>query len=522
MISFLLALIIFFFSSLNILRLIQLKEYFIPSILAHFDYPSSYLIFIRRREIFLWLLWALFLVLAFLGIEFKLKSKFWVLFLIILLLFLFYRKKGQLKLLRWTIKFIFISFLVILINWRIVTLSQNNIFVVFLLFTSSFQFLISLFSTYLGNVITNIYAQILFKQAKIKIQQWRKKDPQRKIIGITGSHGKTSTKEILAQILSEKYKVLKSPLRLNAEIGLSQFILSSDLEESEILVLELGARKRGEIATMVEIFNPDIAFLTGIGSQHLATFGSLENIILGKKEIFQKMTPSGIAFINGNDEYSKYIYEALPIPKKYLYGTSEGSFYAKNINTSLEKTIFDFVYPKGEIKLETNLIGEQFIENLIGALACAYILGIQPDQIKEKLKNLSLLPHQFEVVKKSHPVIIDDSYNSNLIGVIKGTKFFLSLPIKYKIVFFAGILELGVETPRYYKQLIDVFRGFEKVILTFKDFSEVFEEHLYNKVIIYKNQKLEEIFKNYPKEELGILILGRIPNKLLNEIYKEL
>ena len=520
MISLLLSLIIFFFSSINILRLIQLKEYFFPSIFAHFDYPSSYLIFIRRREIFLWLLWALFLSLAFLGFEFKIKNIFWFLILLFLLFLIFSKRKEQIKNLRWTIKFTFISFLVILINWRIIELSENSLFMIFLLATSSLQFLVCCFATYVGNIITNLYAQILFKKAKIKVENWKRKNPQRKIIGITGSYGKTSVKEILAQILSEKYKVLKSPLRLNAEIGLSQFILNTNLDDYEILVLEMGARRVGEIATMVKIFNPDIAFLTGIAPQHIATFGSLTKIILGKSEIFKTTIPSGIAFINGNDEYSKYIYETLPISRKYLYGTSESHFYAKNIKADLEKTIFDFIYPDGEINLETNLIGTQFIENLIGALACSYILGIKPVEVKERLKNLSLLPHQFEVVKKSNPLIIDDSYNSNLVGVIKGSEFFLSLPFKYKIVFFAGILELGVETPRYYYQLIETFRKFDRVILTFKDFTEVFEENLYNKIIIYKNQKIEELIKDYPKEDLGILILGRIPNKLLNEILQ--
>lgn len=520
MIGLLVSLIIFLFSSVNVLRLIQLKEYFFPAILAHFDYPSSYLIFLKRREFLLWLLFGLFLILTFSGFEVKIIGFSWIFILILILVLLYIKRYEQLQHLKWTPKFIFISFFVILLNWRAFELGESTLFMAFLLATSIIQISVCFIATYVANVITNLYARILFRKTKIKVRKWKEKNIQRMIIGITGSYGKTSVKEILSQILSEKYKVLKSPLRLNAEIGLSQLILNTNLDEYEILVLEMGARRIGEISTMVEIFNPDISFLTGIAPQHIATFGSLTKIILGKSEIFKNLIPSGIAFINGNDEYSKYIYETLPLPKKYLYGTPDGHFYAKNILVSLENTIFDFVYPDGEIRLETNLVGEQFIENLVGALACAYILGIKPKHLQERLKNLSLLPHQFEVIKKSNPIIIDDSYNSNLTGVIRGSKFFLSLPIKYRVIFFAGILELGVETPKYYKELIDIFRRFDRIILTFKDFSGVFKEYLYNKVVIYKNQKLDELLRDYSKDELGILILGRIPNKLLAEILQ--
>ncbi len=520
MLNLILSLIIFLASSLNILRLFQIKEYFFPSIWAHFDYPSSYLIFIKRREIFLWLLWALFFILAFLGFNFSFKGSFWVFILLIFLFFLLKKRSEQIKSINWTLKFLFISFLVILINWRILDISESSFFMFFILLTAPLQFLISLISTYIANTLTNLYAQILYNKAKVKIEKWKKADPQRKIIGITGSYGKTSTKEILAQILSKKFKVLKSPLRLNAEIGLSQFILNSNLEEYEILIIEMGARRRGEISTLVKIFNPDIVFLTGIGPQHVATFGSLKDIIIGKSEIFKSVVPRGIALINGNDEYSKYIYQTLPLPQKYLYGTRESHFYPIETQFSLENTVFNFVYPDGVITLSTNIVGRQFLENLVGALACAYLLGIKPKDLEDVLKNIELLPHQFQVVKKYNPVIIDDSYNSNLIGVIKGAEFFYSLPIKYKIIFFAGILELGVETPSYYKELIEVFRNFDKIILTFKDYTQIFEEYLYNKVIIYKKQKVEELIKEFPKNELGILILGRIPSKLLEEILK--
>jgi UDP-N-acetylmuramoyl-tripeptide--D-alanyl-D-alanine ligase len=510
--------IIFLYSGITVFRLIQLKEYFFPSIFAHFDYPSSYIIFFKRTELILWLLWLLFVLLAIFGMTFQINT-YWLIPLSIILIILLIKRKEQLRLINYTPKAIFILFVAFLINYRILQYGEGNLTIATILLTTSFQFCVYLLSTYLANIITKLYANILYKKAERKILNWLNKDKKRKVIGITGSYGKTSTKEILAQLLSKKYKVLKSPKRLNAEIGLSQFILNSELENYELIILEMGARQTGELETMVNIFHPKIAFLTGLAPQHLATFGSLENIIKGEGlEIFKELDSDGIAFLNGANELVAKIYEELNVNQKYLYASEKGSFYSKNEIFSLDGTGFDFIYPGGEISLKTNLVGRHFLENLIGALACAYILGIKPEELKEEIQNIILLPHQFEIVRKENPVIIDDSYNANLVGVKRALEFFLQIPLSYRIVFFAGILELGVETPNIYYSLVQDFKKVDKIILTFRDYAEVFLENIYNKVVIYRNEDIKEILKDYPLQETGILILGRIPNKLLEEI----
>ena len=498
--------------------MIQLKEYYFPSIFAHFDYPSSYLLFFKRSEIILWILWLFSVLLEIVGFIFQINDK-WILFLSLILIILIIKRREQLSLINYTPKAFFILFLAFLINYRLLQYGEGHITIVLVLLTTSFQFCVYLVSTYIANIVTKLYANILYKKAERKILIWLSRDKNRKVIGITGSYGKTSTKEILSQLLSKKYKVLKSPKRLNAEIGLSQFILNSDLENYEILILEMGARKTGEVETMVNIFHPQLAFLTGLAPQHLATFGSLENIIKGEGlEVFKEIIPNGIAFLNGANELVEKIYYELNVNQKYLYASKKGQFYSQNEIFTLEGTSFDFVYPEGTISLETNLVGKHFLENLIGALACAYILGIQPEKLKEELQNITLLPHQFEIVRRENPVVIDDSYNANLVGVKKAIEFFLQIPFSHRIVFFAGILELGVETPNIYYSLIDEFKKVDKIILTFKDYSDVFLQNIYDKVIIYNNENPKELLKNYPLEETGILILGRIPNKLLEEI----
>ncbi|GIW65597.1 MAG: hypothetical protein KatS3mg094_116 [Candidatus Parcubacteria bacterium] len=520
-ISLLLSLIFFLVIGINFLRLVQIKDYFFPSILAYFDYPSNYRHFFRLYELILIIIWLFLIFFSFKNGKIYINEN---ILLLILLIFgiLIYLRKDQIKKIRWNLKGLFIFYLTTLINYRILSATNNDLTIVIILLTSAIQFSIVIFSTFIANIITKVYAEYLFKITKNKISKWLKKDKNRLVIGISGSYGKTSTKEILSQLLEEKFKVLKSPLRLNAEIGLAKFILKSQLKNYDILVLELGSRKLGEISKMVDIFQPKCVFLTGLGPQHIATFGSFENMIKGETEIFKKIDDSGIAFLNIKDRWIKEYEKKLNIKNKYLYGDKDGNFYFKEEILTLDGSEFIFVYPEGEEKLFTNIVGNQFLENLCGALGLCYILGIQPYQLKEKLKNLKLLSNQFEIVKRANPLIINDSYNANLIGVQRGIEFFNKIFKGKKILFFGGILELGEETEKIYQQLIEYFKIFDLIILTFNDFSEIFLKNIENeKILIYDNQELDKIIKFYDLNDLGLLILGRIPEKLLNRI-KEL
>jgi len=517
--SLILSLIIFLVSGIGLLRLIQIKDYFFPSLWAHFDYPSSYYLFFRKREFLLILLWLTLIIYSLLSEKIYLTDNYLFIYLFILG-FLIYLRREQIKLIKWNLKGLFIFSVIILINYRILDITQNDLTIVILLLTTAIQFSIVIFSLYLANILTKFYAKFLFKKAHQKVLKWLAGDKKRLVIGIAGSYGKTSTKEIIAQLLEQKYKVLKSPLRLNAEIGLAQFVLKNNLENYDILVLEMGTRQIGEVEQMVEIFHPRCAFLTGLAPQHLATFGSFENMIKGEMEIFKKTIPDGWAFLNGADNLVRKFYKDLTINQKYLYGHPEGHFYFKNEKLSLEKTDFIFVYPEGEIELTTNIVGHHFLENLTGALGLCYLLGIKPMELKEKLMNIQFLPNQFEVIKKSGPLIINDSYNANIMGIQKEIDFLNRIHSGPKILFFAGIIELGIDTQDIYQKMIDSFHIFDLVVLTFKDYTEIFKERLKDKVISYHNQPLKKILKKFNQENLAILILGRIPSALLAEIKK--
>lgn len=505
----LIAFIVYLVAALPWLKIIQIKEYFFPSLWAHFDYPSSWSIFFKRSEIFLLGLWLLLAIAAWLGLNLTPAiTNLWFLLLGILLIVLLFKRRPLLQSFHWTPKFLFINFLLLILLARIVQYSGLNLLTFVLLATKISQLPLVLFSTYLANALTAFYAIFLYARAGQKIEKYKQQGLE--IIGITGSYGKSSTKEFLGQLLGAKYKVLRSPARLNAEIGLAQFVLKSNLDNVDYLILEMGARAVGEIETLSKIFEPKIVHLTGLAPQHIATFGSMAKIIKAKLEILPTAMLDGIVLLNGADTFLQEIYTEINVPRKYLYGTG-GHFYSKDENYSLEGTDFTFVHPGGEIRLKTNLIAPLQVENLVGALAGCYLLGLKPDALAATIKHLELLPHSYQILKTENPLIIDDSYNVNLVGAIKGAKHFLSLPLEQKIIIFAGILELGPETPNYYRQLIDVFKKADQVFLTFVDFAEVFSESIATAESLTE-EKFTKFYPSLSKDKAGILILGRVPS----------
>ncbi len=513
-----LALFVYFIASVPLLRLVQLKEYFFPSILAHFDYPSSWRLFLQRGQLGLGVLWLFDLLLAFFGYQLTFASVIWYPVLLLAIVILFLERLPLLRQLRWTPKFIFINFLLIAFLARLIGYGAASIVIVIFLATRLGQFPLVLLATWLANAATNLYARRLFQRAHQKIVT--AKGEGLRIIGVTGSYGKSGTKELLAQLLGTKFKVLRSPLRLNAELGLSQFVLAADLRGLDFLVLELGTRGVGELELLVRIFEPEIVFLTGLAPQHVGVVGSFAKIVREKFSVFRSVVPGGIALLNGADPLIVKLNDRINVSRKYLYG-GHGPFRAEVVRCSLaspepgrrEGSEFTFIHPHGQTTFKTNLIAPHQIENLVGALAGCWLLGLKPEVLQRELQHLTMLPHSYELRRPADPLIIDDSYNANIVGVARGAEYFCSLPLKRKVIIFAGILELGTEAPTYYRDLVEAFRGADDLLLTATDFVEVFQEALGAKCRLIKNQSDLEIFwSKLPRPGAGLLILGRVPS----------
>ncbi len=518
--SFLLALIIFLINGASVLKFYQIKDYLFKRAQAHFYLPSSKKIVFNKKEYFLYFFFLIIFVLII--------SDYWYLvalyqplilkidFLIFLATFLFILRYQFLKKIHFTPKAIIISLLTFLINFFFLKIFANH-----LLFFSLFnlwvvQFIFFTISISIFDFGVKPYLIFLGKKVQSKLEKHKNKGL--KIVGLAGSYGKSSTKEILNQILNKKYKVLSLPPRINHEYAILKFLLKAKLENYEYLLIEFGSYYLGNIKFITKFVTPDIAFITGITQQHLFLFGNIKNIIKGEGiEILENMKPKSKVFVNNNHEYFKDLLEEIKKLNKNFkiitYGKNADYSY-QIIENNLEKCKFKI----NENVWETNLVFPQQIENLTGALAFIFEENLSLE--KEIIENIEL-PEGFLKIKQINNLyIFDDSYNANPRGVFEGLKFFKGLNFDYKIIIFNGLFELGKETEKIYEKLSQEFLNFDKIILTSKDYLEIFERNLKDKILVFENKKELELFlKNLPFKKVALWIFNRLPEKL--KIFNE-
>jgi UDP-N-acetylmuramoyl-tripeptide--D-alanyl-D-alanine ligase len=504
-ISFFLSIILFLINGVSVLRFYQIKDYLLKRVLAQFYFPSSKKLIFNKKEYFLYLLIFLSLFIPK-NIE-SIRADI-LIFFISLLLFL---RINLIKKIHFTFKVILISFLNFLIICLILFIFKNDLTIFFILSLWPLQFFIYTISIQIFNICVKPYLLFLGNKVKNKLQKVKKENPEFKIIGICGSYGKSSTKEILIELLKEKYKVLSTPARINHEYALLKFLLKTKIEDYDYLVLEFGSYYLGNIHWITKFITPDIAYITGITKQHLFLFGSIENIIEGEGLEILTWMQNGIVFINENHEYfdilkEKYGDVRRPNIETYFYGKDY-----KIKETNLEKAVFEF---RNKI-FETNLIFPMQIENLIGALNYIYLID-NLENYREKIKNIKLPEGFLKLRINNNLYIFDDSYNANPKGIFESLIFFKKLDFNYKVIIFNGLLELGKETKNIYQNLAEEFSAFDKIILTSNDFIEIFKEVLKDKVLLVKNSKELEIFlQNLKFNKVGIWIFNRFPERVM-------
>lgn len=275
-----------------------------------------------------------------------------------------------------------------------------------------------------------------------------KKRQDLKIIGITGSYGKTSSKFILQTILSEKYNTLATPNSFNTPLG-NVITIRKDLKpEHQVFISEMGARAIGEIKEVCDIVNPTYGIITSIGKQHLETFKSIDNIIKTKYELVESLPDTGVAFFPADNEYTLELYKKEK-RKKYLYGLENASLnldlYIKDISLSDRGCTFTLCTKNDSIECTTKLLGEHNALNILGCAAIAYELGLSLEEISRGIAKIEAIPHRLELmINPNGSTILDDSFNSNP----NGTKVALKVLSKFngsKIIVTPGMVELGNE-----------------------------------------------------------------------------
>lgn len=269
------------------------------------------------------------------------------------------------------------------------------------------------------------------------------------VVGITGSYGKTSTKHIIAHLLSDQKKVLATPKSYNTLMGISKVINTSLEMKHKIFIVEMGAYKIGEIEQICKLVQPQLATITAIGPQHLERFGSLDKIAEAKYEIISSLPPGGKAIFNVDDSNTELFVERTKNKEVILISSSRKSnvdLCADNIRSTSKGLSFEVIDNKTDRKYfcNTNLLGRHNVINILIALAISIELNVDIAYAIEKIKSLKPIPHRLQLIKTPEGInIIDDAYNSNPVGAKNALDALALFKEGKKILVTPGLIELG-------------------------------------------------------------------------------
>ncbi|MDI3480386.1 MAG: UDP-N-acetylmuramoyl-tripeptide--D-alanyl-D-alanine ligase [Tepidanaerobacteraceae bacterium] len=274
-----------------------------------------------------------------------------------------------------------------------------------------------------------------------------KKMKNLKVIGITGSYGKTSTKYFTATLLKQKYNTLMTPESYNTPMGVTKVIREQLTDLHEVFVCEMGARYKGDIRKLCDLVNPTIGVVTSIGPQHLETFHSIENIIDTKFELIESLPDNGISILNGDNEYIIKKVNSIKT-NAVLYGMNSNSQYyitACGINNSREGLKFKVRTADGiEFDCRTSLLGRHNVSNLLAAICVALKMGLTVGEIQAGLREIKPVPHRLQILDTDNGVtVIDDAFNSNPEGVRQALEVLKEIEGRKKIIVTPGMVELG-------------------------------------------------------------------------------
>ena len=332
------------------------------------------------------------------------------------------------------------------------------------LFILSILITLNYFVVYIANVINHPIERIIYhgfeKNAKNKLASM----PSLKVIGITGSYGKTSSKNILNDILNVKYNSLATPKSLNTFNGLMITVNNQLSKFDDIFIAEMGAYVKGEINGLCKLVNPKYGIITSIGTAHLETFGSEQNIIDGKMELIEYLPSDGIGVLNKDDKKQRdYQIKKKDHCKILWIGIEEKNVdvRATDIKCSGKGTTFNVIFKgsKTKYEFETKLLGNHNVYNILAAIALAHEFGLTVKELQQGVEKVKPIEHRLQINKLGSFYQIDDAYNSNPVGAKRALEV-LSMMDGTRVVVTPGMVELGEKedelNKEFGKQIADV------------------------------------------------------------------
>lgn len=258
------------------------------------------------------------------------------------------------------------------------------------------------------------------------------------VVGVTGSAGKTTTKDVIAEMLAEQFRTEKTQGNLNNHIGLPLSLLRLD-DHAQVAVLEMGMNHAGEIRELAKFAHPRVGVVTNVGSAHIENFASIDGIAAAKRELIESLGPRGVAVLNADDDRVA-AFASHHTGRSILYGQSaQAEVRAQDVQSSPDATHFRV----GSTTFETSLTGRHNVSNILAGLATASAFGIAPEQLVDRVRSLRPAKMRGERLTHNGILIFNDCYNSNpdaaraMLDVLRDT------PARRRIAVLGEMLELG-------------------------------------------------------------------------------
>lgn len=274
-----------------------------------------------------------------------------------------------------------------------------------------------------------------------------------KVVAITGSTGKTTTKVLAAQLLERRYRVLSSPGNENNEIGVAKLLLAASNDADDVLVVEMGARKYGDVAVLVAVARPHAGVLTNVGEAHLEIMGSRERLAETKWAMFSL---GARAVLNLSDEVSRERAPTLSQPPRWFYAGDRELEMERPLSALLgggRLLVLDASGKRHERAVDVRLAGSHNRANLAAAIAVALEFGVPLDDVADAVPSLSLPPGRFERLALGSVQLIFDAYNASASGTIAALDAFAGEPARHRIAVLGGMAELGTEAPALHERV---------------------------------------------------------------------
>lgn len=358
------------------------------------------------------------------------------------------------------------------------------------------------------------------------------------VIGITGSYGKTTTKDFLADILKTKYKVEKTKKNENTIFGVARKILNEMSNDTEVFVAELGAYRRGEIKELSKMIKPSLGVITGIEPQHLDLFGNMENIKTAKFELIESLPENGTAVFNLSNEDSRQLYTkakqeltGLNIYGYVLhknigkrYGSIVPDIESRIIESNLDGVVFETVYQGYSKRLSAPVTGIHFIENITSAILIARLLDVSWEKIELAVNKLKLPDRTMSVSRLSYgSLLIDDSYNSTPKGFLSALNYLSHFKNKSRVVVTPGIIELGDRSPGVHRKIGSALTDKSDFVIVTnsepaKYIKQGFKKDKKRIMAVENHDKLLKVIEKFVMSGSVILLEGKMPAKVYKYI----